>query len=125
MTPDKLTRFIKLMGMTGSIHDGEALNALRMANAILAETGMSWEEFIKGRVTVQMVQMGQPSPPPRSGKIYKDAEEIDECFEILLEGRLSESFRGFVESVHSFWQERGYLTEAQYKAIRQAAERQR
>lgn len=125
MSVDQLTRFIKLMGMTGSSFDGEALNALRMATSILNEAGHNWEELIRGRVTVERPQQASMQSNPYSNrKVFRDAEEIDECFKILLEGHLSESFRKFVESVHDWWLKNHYLTEAQYKAIRSAAERQ-
>lgn len=39
-------RLRKLMGMTTSEHDGEALNALRMANAILAKAKLTWADML-------------------------------------------------------------------------------
>lgn len=43
---------IKLMKMTTSTHDGEALNALRMANKALSKFGGDWETLLRGKVTV-------------------------------------------------------------------------
>ena len=37
---------IKMLGMTASSHDGEALVAIRKANALLAESNMNWHEFL-------------------------------------------------------------------------------
>jgi hypothetical protein len=41
-------RLFKLLGMTGSSHDGEALNALRRAQDLLAAAGMSWDDLLCG-----------------------------------------------------------------------------
>ena len=35
-------RLARILGMTGSAHSGEALNAARMANRILRESGANW-----------------------------------------------------------------------------------
>jgi hypothetical protein len=43
---------IKLMGMTTASNDGEALNALRMANRLLDAAGWDWKRLIEGRITV-------------------------------------------------------------------------
>lgn len=40
-------RFIKLLGMTGSEHDGEALNALRMAQRLAADHKHTFLEMIE------------------------------------------------------------------------------
>jgi hypothetical protein len=39
-------RLIQLLGMTGSVHDGEALNALRLASKLMAEAGIGWSDLI-------------------------------------------------------------------------------
>ena len=39
----------KLMAMTTSDNDGEALNAIRRANDLLAKNGKSWSDFIVER----------------------------------------------------------------------------
>lgn len=47
MTEEKRKRLFQLMGMTGSKHDGEALNAVRLANRVLGELGITWEEALE------------------------------------------------------------------------------
>lgn len=37
---------VKVLGMTGSIHDGEALAAIRKANDLLKRAGVSWRDVI-------------------------------------------------------------------------------
>ena len=39
-------RLAKLLGMLGSDHDGEVLNAARMADRVLRETGLTWADVI-------------------------------------------------------------------------------
>jgi hypothetical protein len=41
-------RLIKLLGMTGSSHDGEALSALRRALDLLAAAGVTWDDLLHG-----------------------------------------------------------------------------
>ena len=43
MDKDKL---IKLLNLTTSKNDGEALSATRKANAFLKDNGINWEEFV-------------------------------------------------------------------------------
>ena len=45
-------RLIKLLGMTTSPNDGEALVAIRKANAELDRLGKTWAEFIMSKITV-------------------------------------------------------------------------
>ena len=40
------TRIAKLLGMCGSAHDGEVLNAARKADALVREHGLTWPSII-------------------------------------------------------------------------------
>lgn len=42
------TRLIKIFGMTGSAHDGEAINALRCAQRLMQEANVTWEDMLHG-----------------------------------------------------------------------------
>jgi len=128
-------KFIKLMMMTTSNSDGEALTALRKANALLAEANVNWEEFLKLVGTSNAVtapKSKQPTPPWEdgdgfhnvgpSGIKYTDADEINALFEkAFAKTRPTSSFREFLESVHGWWEANGFLTEKQYFAIRKSA----
>ena len=46
LTPDKRKRLIQLLGMIGSNHDGEALNAAKMAQRLIGGEGMTWQEVL-------------------------------------------------------------------------------
>jgi hypothetical protein len=114
-------KFIKLMMMTTSSHDHEALNAIRMANSFLAGMNRNWEEVLRGKVTI----VGGREAP-RNFQQHTNEDEINAIFEKLF-ATVSErsTFRKFVEDVHSYWERRGYLTTAQYDALKNAVNRSR
>lgn len=133
---DKFDLFLKLMMMTTSDVDGEALVALRKANAMLAEQNMNWEELLKAKVKFARQERSEEYHQRKRGErnrhdstngefVMPSDEEINLFFEILLDSVHPKApFREFVESVHSFWEENGYLTKRQAEAIKKAAERQ-
>ena len=46
LDPVFAARLIKLLGMTGSDYDGEAVAAVRKANALLQAQGLTWSDVI-------------------------------------------------------------------------------
>ena len=48
-----LDMLIKLMGMTGSSNDNEALAAMRLAAKWLTNRGHNWDDLLRGKVTVE------------------------------------------------------------------------
>lgn len=48
----KQDRLAKLLRMTASPNDGEALTAIRMANALLTSAGWDWDKLLSGKITV-------------------------------------------------------------------------
>ncbi len=124
-------KFIKLMMMTQSSNDGEALTALRKANGMLAGENMNWSEFISGIKT-------KPAPVPKGRGTTDTAPEkysrYDGKYQQFNDPKIANmlaslmrdakgGFRDFVESVESYWREHGYLTERQYEAITNAYHR--
>jgi hypothetical protein len=54
---------------------------------------------------------------------YHDELEINPMFEKAFENvGPTSSFRSFLESVHEWWEDKGFLTEKQYYAVKRAAE---
>jgi hypothetical protein len=41
-----LTKLARILGMSGSAHDGEALNAVRMADRLIRDNKMTWEDLL-------------------------------------------------------------------------------
>lgn len=65
------TLLIKLMGMTTSSNDGEALTAIRKANATIMRFGRTWDDILSGRVKViadpfSALTAAPPPPPPKA-----------------------------------------------------------
>ena len=46
LPPAFAARLTKLLGMIGSAHDGEALNAARLADKLVREAGLTWANVI-------------------------------------------------------------------------------
>lgn len=64
-----LPRLIKLMKMTTSSNDGEALTAVRLANALLTKINADWEKLLLGKVQVvedPFSRIATPDSSPRS-----------------------------------------------------------
>jgi hypothetical protein len=62
-----LPLLIKLLKMTTSPHDGEALLAVRKANEQLVKFGGCWEALLRGKVTIiadPFANEACPPPPP-------------------------------------------------------------
>ena len=134
--------FVRLMMMTTSPNDNEALVAMRKANAVLASANVNWAEFLSALSASQKYVDNEFRKPPSqrrrntstdnvfsdigksSSSLHKfdDANEIDPMFEDAF-SNASGSFANFLESVHEWWIEKGFLTEKQYYAVKRAAEK--
>jgi hypothetical protein len=116
-------KFIKLMMMTTSDHDHEALVALRKANAMLDSDDRNWEELLRGKVTMQVPW---PASPGRPSQHHTNADEINDMFsELMMKVPYNSSFRVFIEDVHAWWEQKGFLTNNQYNALKRAYQRTR
>ncbi len=52
------TRLSHLLGMLGSAHDGEALNAARKADALVRGAGLTWSDIVHDRPEVAVSDVG-------------------------------------------------------------------
>jgi len=59
-----LDLLVKLLSLTTSNNDGEALSAMRMANRQLEKFKLTWPEFVKARITVAADPFAIPVPRP-------------------------------------------------------------
>jgi hypothetical protein len=127
LQPDGL--FVKLMMMTTSPNDAEALIALRKANRILSEAKVNWAELLAATRQPNEVprQSERRRPEPEWKNVgderHDDADEIDSLFERAFAQKMSEGFEEFLCSVRMWWERRGFLTERQYRAVKRAASR--
>lgn len=127
----------KLMMLTTSDNDNEALSAMRKANAILAEDNVNWEEFLNAlditrrnkEASVRRQQRRANDDANaftdvtgRGGQRFDDETIINSMFERAFANAGQGGFRDFLESVHQWWETKKFLTEKQYYAIKKAAD---
>jgi hypothetical protein len=119
--------FIKLMMMAQSSNDAEALTALRKANAKLASINRNWEELLRGKVAMSDF----PDAPPMGGDLRTSGSgvkhvgpEIDAMLDDLMQ-EVRGGFRDFIESINTWWTEKGFLTDKQYAAVKKAWDNRR
>ena len=63
---------LKLLRMTESSSDGEALTAIRKANQLLASAGWDWEKVLTAKITVVGDPFGSISKPPTTNRTEYD-----------------------------------------------------
>jgi len=123
MQSSKFEKFIKLMKMTTSPNEGEALNAVRMANAILLEANLDWEDFLRGKA--QIVHKAEGGKAAAfSGKKFTNSVEIESMLNTVMDNiNRGTSFYKFIKSLRDWWDSNKFLTEKQYNALRKTYER--
>ncbi len=96
------SRLRKLLGMLGSSHDGEALNAARLVDEMLQASGSSWEALIPD----------EEIPTPGSDRALLDqlmaSEKVTDVLKIRLRamrealgrGRLGDADRRLLRLLH-------------------------
>jgi hypothetical protein len=67
-------RLVKVLGMLGSRHDGEALNAARNAHAMLAHAKMTWADLLG----VKPGEEPEPLPQEDVAPAAKHADKFDD-----------------------------------------------
>lgn len=68
---DEFDLLIKLLKMTTSSHDNEALSAMRKANAQLVKLGFEWEKLLRGKVTIVADPFASIPTPPTPQKPHE------------------------------------------------------
>lgn len=64
MTKLDKKRLVKVLGMLGSRHDGEALNAARTAHTMLAQAKITWAELLELKAGDEPEPLPQVDEPP-------------------------------------------------------------
>lgn len=138
MTLD-LKRLIAVMGMTGSVGDGEALNAVRLANRMLKAAGKNWSDVLShAQMDIRVSGGSTPDyrtpPSKRKAGAYGRAaprrrhepdkgrnvgDDIGTMLGDLSSRRHDMSTMMFLASLSEQWERKSYLTDAQYDALRQ------
>lgn len=101
-------RLIKLLGMLGSAHDGEVLNAARHIDAMVRASGSDWDKLLSPAA---------PEPGPKRASDRSDLRRLDELLaatqvsdilklrlaamrEAVKAGRLSDQDRHLLRMLH-------------------------
>jgi hypothetical protein len=133
--PPDLGTIIKLMGMTGSAHDAEALSALRMATARLKKWGWTWDSILRGKIkimpdpfanvpmpaTTSRTSSGSRYTPPPPPKQFDNQAEIDGYFTKLEFKTLPTSVNKQIADIERKWKANGHLDYGDYNLLRTTA----
>lgn len=137
MTLD-LKKLTMIMRMTESGSDGEALNAVRLANRMLAADGKHWGDVLVGSAHPTRTAPDWRTPPSkrkrgagdttRYGRAASQRREQDERrvsssdIDVMLaelgSRRHDMSTMMFIASLNDWWERNGYLTGPQYDALK-------
>jgi hypothetical protein len=97
----------KLLGLTQSTNDAEALAAMRKANELLKKGNLNWEMVLQRTVVVQVgSDMGDPVVGSTEVSLN---DKIQHAFDYLRGVNLGD-FRAFVDSLETYFKENKYLT---------------
>lgn len=116
-------RFKKVMMLTTSPVDAEALAALRKANEVLAANGKTWCEVLDRVVKVESEIEPAEDQPTDASRIR--AREIDDMFDEVEASDPRGSFADFIADIKRQWNDVRWLSAAQVTALKNAADRAR
>lgn len=123
-------RLAKLLGMATSANDNEALVALRMANKMVVDAKLTWESVLAGGSTLNItVQPRQQQPgvyqsdDDWQAPHLRDKVIIETMFRSIYSVPVDDQFRAFIDSIHQWWKDKGFLTPGQYGALRKTYSR--
>lgn len=115
----------KLMMLTHSDNDTEALAALRKANALLREHSYDWnsafDRLVKVESPIEMAYVhydtGEKAISPAYKRNDPDTLRINNAFEEIEDRDPRGSFADFIASLKDQWDRSGRLTVAQKEAL--------
>jgi hypothetical protein len=130
-----MKRLIALMGMTDSVGDGEALNAVRMANRMLKTAGKTWAEVLTpARLDINFgTTPDYRTPPSRRKQSWgttvkrgtrnpdrgrNTGSDIDAMLGALSSRKHDMSTMMFIASLNDHWERKSFLTDPQYEALK-------
>ena len=115
-------KLAKVMQLTQSSSDGEALAAIRMANAMLAKVNLNWAELIKNDfevpednlIALRAGEYDRTFPP-----VYEQARQsdIEEIFACLMTADIEQNFMQVLQSIFSQYNRKRRLSIKQYATI--------
>jgi hypothetical protein len=103
----------KLMTLSTSDNDHEALASLRQATAILARSGHTWESCLNR--TISVINEVESAPELAD-------DDLASAFDLALRNAKGE-FRGVLESIREQYNARGFISDRQRAVVMGAADR--
>lgn len=98
-------KLVKLLNLTTSDNDGEALNAIRAANNLINKNGISWS----------VILMQDKPPAPRG--MDSDGPSIQQMIDQIRAQVTSDFDDTFLNSIEKQYQRRGKLTDNQIRGL--------
>jgi hypothetical protein len=104
-----LERLAKMLELSRSSNDHEALSAIRMANGVLLKHNATWLSLLS-------IQPAKAKPQPKAARFTATCD--DDIISMMFKLRnytvdIKEKDLWFVESVDGYWRDQGRLTERQ------------
>ncbi len=103
----------KLMTLSTSDNDHEALACLRQATSLLARNGYTWEMALSRVISV----VAEVEPAPGGGD-----DDLEAAFDLALRNASGE-FRGVLNSIREQYHARGFVSDRQRAVVIGAADR--
>lgn len=126
MPMGEFKKLTKLMMMTNSENDQEALTAIRGANKILAKHNYDWNATFGRLVKVEgemPVEIEEAPDEKREASILRS--RVNNAFATIEESDPRGDFADFIASLKDQWDKRGRLTENQLSALFRSADKAR
>lgn len=141
--PPNLELLIKLMKMTTSATDGEALNAIRAANVALKKSGGDWEVLLRGKLapidpfaSLPEPARAAPKPTPQPSQTYnhytprprptiyfgqtaKEAKEIGRMISLVEFATMTTFTTNQINDIVSRWTKNKKLDSHDYNLLKQ------
>jgi len=106
-------RLIKLLNLTTSNYDGECLNAIKAANAVLNENNMVWEDFFNDSYLLKKISKLEREIITLKTKTVRSItvkEKIEICLDSIPGSK-------FLNSIYESYEKYGRLTDRQREVL--------
>lgn len=125
MTLDR-AKLAKLLALTTSDNDGEALNAVRLANKLVKNANETWDSVLAQQAVVSvrvfdMTPAKTAAPPWDDDTRLTNAAVINQMFEkVYSVPRDGSDFWNWLDDIRRKWDANGRLTAGQYDGLRRS-----
>ena len=114
----------KMMALTFSDNDPEALASIRAANRLLVKEGIDWQRVLSR--TMNVINEVEEAPPERTAPPHRDGSDdrrlLHDAEEAVEEGS---EIAEFIASLRSYYETKGQLTPNQRGALKRIIDRRK